>query len=102
MGIGRDANTRICQACSCPFCTRDTNGTFTHGEDEPGATLWSSPKPIQIDGEDLLVWSGIAISDKGNQPFDVKTSIAYTRTDAPVPRYVNISHPLWMETFARI
>jgi NAD(P)H dehydrogenase (quinone) len=38
--IGVDTDVRICRACACPFCTRDTNGTYSHGEYQQSKVEW--------------------------------------------------------------
>lgn len=99
--IGRDVDSRICEACSCPFCVRDTNGSFTHGEQYPSKTLWEEKDELRIMDIDVSVWRGRALSSDGK--YALFTSIAYTRDSLhPVPVFVNVSHPLWMQTAAYI
>eukprot|EP00404_Azadinium_spinosum_P000849 CAMPEP_0180415716 /NCGR_PEP_ID=MMETSP1036_2-20121128/70_1 /TAXON_ID=632150 /ORGANISM="Azadinium spinosum, Strain 3D9" /LENGTH=603 /DNA_ID=CAMNT_0022420541 /DNA_START=70 /DNA_END=1882 /DNA_ORIENTATION=- len=99
--IGQDVDARICEACSCPFCVRDTNGTFAHGK-LPSTTEWSKPVRKQIGGADVLLWSGVARSSGQGETFPLQTSIAYAAADATTPLFVNVSHPLWVQTAARI
>merc|ERR1712176_388463 len=63
--IGKDVDARICQACSCPFCIRDTNGTFAQGDSGPSITKWTSKSRKFIQGKDVLVWDGVAQGSKG-------------------------------------
>jgi multimeric flavodoxin WrbA len=101
--IGSSANPRICQACSCPFCVRDTNGSFSHGEELPSNTQWFSKEDMQIGGIDVVVWKGTAASSLARgQSFNLNTTIAYLRTDGVTPVFVNVSHPLWVQTTAAI
>ena len=54
---------------------------------------------------DGQVWTGRAESSTdANESFDLETSVAYTTTasGAMVPAFVNVSHPLWVQTAARI
>jgi len=97
--IGKDADPRICEACSCPFCVRDTNGSFTHGQQYPSKTHWTEKQDLRIMDVDVSVWRGKALSKDSN--YALFTSIAYTR-DSLVPVFVNVSHPLWIQTAAHI
>jgi NAD(P)H dehydrogenase (quinone) len=102
--IGEDVDARICEACSCPFCVRDTNGSFTHGEHFASKTVWETRERKLIAGEEVLLWSGVAASI-GASNFNLKTSIAYSTSSLDgslIPRFVNVSHPLWTQTAARI
>jgi len=99
--IGVDSPARICEACGCPFCVRDTNGTFSHGETSGSTTQWQSKEPKMINGVDVMVWTGRAESSTGGESFDLETSIAYSTTDM-TPMFVNVSHPLWVETSAQL
>jgi hypothetical protein len=102
--IGRDTDPRICRACGCPFCVRDTNGTFSAGDGHtPTTTAWQVPRLETIDGKECIVFDGRAQGDKsGGKSFDLETSIAYDARDSTVPVFVNISHPLWISTRAAI
>jgi len=101
--IGKGANPRICEACSCPFCVRDTQGKFTHGEHHPSNTRWTSKEHTSIYGRDVVVWRGVAVSSEGEGPdYALSTSIAYSADDEVTPVFVNVSHPLWTQTQARI
>ena len=102
--IGRDTDPRVCLACGCPFCVRDTNGTFSAGDGHtPTVTAWQAPRVTTIDGKECLVFEGRAQGDKsGGQSFDLETSIAYDLRDSTIPVFVNISHPLWISTRAAI
>jgi len=99
--IGSDVDARICEACGCPFCVRDTNGTFSHGEQSGSATLWQSKEQITLWGADVIVWKGRAESSTNGKSFDLETSIAYS-IDEKTPLFVNVSHPLWVQTAARL
>merc|ERR1719204_163751 len=61
--IGEDVDKRICEACGCPFCVRDTNGTFTHGENSGSMTSWESKENKILNGVDVIVWNGRAQSN---------------------------------------
>jgi len=98
--IGKDVDRRICEACSCPFCVRDTNGSFTHGEQSPSKTQWETVEDIEVQGVDVRVWRGRAISARDD--YALQTSIAYSSVDHSTPLFVNVSHPLWLQTAARI
>jgi len=101
--IGRDVDKRICEACGCPFCVRDTQGTFTHGEDYPSQTVWNSKERTEIFGHDVYVWKGVAVSSvKEGQSYALSTSIAYLAADPSIPVYVNVTHPLWTQTQATV
>jgi hypothetical protein len=98
--IGQDVDRRICQACSCPFCVRDTNGSFTHGEQYPSRTVWERQAETDINGVHVKVWQGKATSAAQN--YALHTSIAYLADDPTIPVFVNVTHPLWIQTAARI
>jgi len=98
--IGTNVDRRICEACGCPFCVRDTNGSFAHGEQYPSSTQWESSEQTKIQGVSVKVWRGRAISALEN--YALRTSIAYSADDLSVPVFVNVSHPLWLQTAARI
>jgi len=98
--IGKDVDRRICEACGCPFCVRDTNGSFTHGEQFPSNTQWDTVEDIGIQGVDVRVWRGRAVSAR--EDYALQTSIAYSSLDYRTPLFVNVSHPLWLQTAARI
>jgi hypothetical protein len=98
--IGRDANARICEACSCPFCVRDTQGKFTHGEKHPSKTVWESKRSMNVMGTQAIVWQGKAVS--AIESFALQTTIAYSAENPSVPIFVNVTHPLWVQTSARI
>jgi len=101
--IGRDSPERLCQACSCPFCVRDTNGSFTHGEHSGATTLWQPKQQLIVDGRKMVVYRGRATSTSaGGAPFDLQTDVAYSAVDGVTPTWVNVSHPLWVSTSARI
>jgi len=101
--IGRDVDKRICEACGCPFCVRDTEGTFTHGEQYPSKTVWNSKERTKIYGRDVYVWKGVAVSsDKEGQSYALSTSVAYGAADLSTPMFVNVTHPLWTQTQATI
>ena len=99
--IGKDVNARICKACGCPFCVRDTNGTFSHGEEREAATSWRPKEERVIEGRHTVVYSGRADSQSSMASFDIETTIAYD-AETKVPLFVNVSHPLWVQTAARI
>ena len=99
--IGVDADARVCEACGCPFCVRDTNGSYTHGQKEPGTTAWDAPYYGSVGGETLTMWRGTARgrgADEGG--FALTTELGF-RADG-TPAHVNVSHPLWVATKARI
>lgn len=99
--IGRDVDARICSACGCPFCVRDTNGTFAASgvRTDETQTLWQRPQSRFVAGRDVIVYSG---RSQGTGSFDLETAIAYDARDGTTPVFVNISHPLWVSTSARI
>ena len=99
--IGIDVDARICEACGCPFCVRDTNGTFSHGEASGSVTLWQSKEQTKVSGMDAIVWKGRARSSANGKSFDLETSIAYSINEK-TPLFVNVSHPLWVQTAARL
>ena len=98
--IGKDVNARICSACGCPFCVRDTNGTYTTGEvaGQKTKTVWQTPVRTFLDGRNLLVYKGRA---QGSGSFDLETTVAFD-SDSGFPVAVNVSHPLWITTAAKI
>lgn len=98
--IGIDVSDRICKACGCPFCVRDTNGTFSHGEDAASSTVWNAAEKRVVAGESVNVWTGRASSQGSESAFDLETTVAYNADGKPL--FVNVSHPLWVQTAARI
>ena len=97
--VGVDVAARVCAACGCPFCVRDTNGTYSHGEHRGATTAWQKPARAVIDGESLNVWRGTATS-QGGEHYALSTGLAFTLDGTP--RFVNVSHPLWIQTAARV
>lgn len=102
--IGKDVDARICEACSCPFCVRDTEGAFTHGEQFPSKTVWQSKERKLVFGRDVNVWTGVSVSSEKNagHEYALSTSIAYSTDGESTPLFVNVTHPLWVQTEARI
>lgn len=87
------------QACGCPFCTRDTNGSYTHGIHADSLTQWQPPTTVAIGGESLQLWRGVAAStDASSANYALSTSLAFRSDGTPV--YVNVTHPLWVQTAA--
>lgn len=99
--IGRDVDARICGACGCPFCVRDTNGTYSHGERSNSVTEWGAKTRMIIGGHEVDVWKGTASStgSGGAEPFALGTNVAFF-PDGITPAFVNVSHPLWVQTAA--
>jgi len=100
--IGVDTNVRICAACGCPFCVRDTNSTWSHSEGVNGTTTkWDPPTTFRdIDGTDLTLYKGVAVSESASTDYALQTTVAFNADHLPV--LINVSHPLWMTTAARI
>lgn len=100
--IGRDVDERICGACGCPFCVRDTQGSYTHGENSGAINRWTGPTREVLAGITVDVWTGTAESTgSGAQPFTLATSVAFL-PDGVTPAFVNVSHPLWVQTAASV
>jgi len=64
---------------------------------------------MEIFGQDVVVWKGVAVSSterNGGQAYALSTSIAYSADDvesaSPTPIFVNVTHPLWYQTEARL
>merc|ERR1712187_1062376 len=68
----------------------------------PSQTVWSRKERTSIFGRDVIVWSGDAVSSGSQAQFALNTSIAYSAADGVTPAFVNITHPLWTQTAARI
>ena len=104
--IGVDVDARICAACACPFCVRDTNGSFAVGTGGVvGVTAWDSPYNSTRDGIAVVNYHGRAESapgTSGGKTFDLETVISYDAATGTVPMFVSISHPLWVSTAAKI
>jgi len=98
--IGRDVDNRICEACSCPFCVRDTQGKFSHGGKYPSKIVWESKETMNVLGAQAIVWQGRSVN--AVEQFALQTRIAYSIESPSVPIFVNVSHPLWVQTSARI
>ena len=49
------------------------------------------------------MWRGLAESDqqRGGQAFALTTDVAFL-PDGQTPAFVNVSHPLWVQTAARV
>ena len=100
--IGVDSDGRICSACACPFCTRDTNGTYTHGQFSMSRVDWAAPKRTMIRDIEVDVWVGDAVSlAKVDNNFALQTTVAFL-PDGRTPAFVNVTHPLWIQTSATI
>ena len=97
--VGRDVDMRVCEACGCPFCVRDTNGTYTHGQHSKSKTEWAAPREANIGGETITLWHGTATAT-GGEDFALTTDLAFRKDGSPA--YVNVSHPLWVQTAARV
>eukprot|EP00466_Bigelowiella_natans_P009725 jgi/Bigna1/137783/aug1.41_g12491 len=93
--IGIEVDERICGACGCPFCVRDTNGTFFHWGGSGGITEWTKDTSA-----DLVVYRGTTKSSSTADPFGLEISIGYEVNESPV--FVNVSHPMWVQTSAKI
>ena len=149
--IGADVDARICDACGCPFCVRDTNGSFAVGTGErtlyktrvlphrhlahltysiptyshshtlvllsiggvQGITAWRAPVHGVHHGDEVVTYRGRAQSagehhhdgeyhDDDDDSFDLETTISYDAATGKIPLYVNISHPLWVTTAAKL
>ena len=98
--VGRDVDKRVCEACGCPFCVRDTNGTYTHGTSGASVTKWDPPKRAKLAGETFDLWHGTAVAATGTASYALTTDLAF-RLDG-TPALVNVSHPLWVQTAARV
>ena len=97
--IGKDVDERICSACGCPFCVRDTNGTYTTGDGvQKTVTAWEAPVHTNMDGRDVQVYKGRA---QGYHSFDLETTVVFD-SESGLPLAVNVSHPLWITTAAKI
>eukprot|EP00912_Choanoflagellata_sp_UC4_P000871 UC4_evm1s539 len=101
--IGRDVNSRICDACGCPFCVRDTNGSFTQREQwNPDLLPPSASTGHKHENIEVTVWSGRASSsaNSAGKTFDLETTIVYVKDPKTnlydIPVHVNITHPLWI------
>lgn len=106
--IGRDVSARICAACGCPFCVRDTAGTYTHGESLGSSTVWGAVEVRTVQGLEVDVWAGVSASSSAAQSapgatdtFNLKTVVAFLK-DGSTPAFVNVSHPLWVQTAAAV
>jgi hypothetical protein len=107
--IGVDTDKRVCEACACPFCVRDTNGSYTHGERLGSQTQWHTHELRYVNGVVADVWEGVAVSQNKqganmqgeDDGFALATTIAFS-PDHKTPLFVNISHPLWIQTAATI
>lgn len=100
--IGVDVDKRICGACGCPFCVRDTNGSYTHGQSSGAINKWNAPVRETINGQTVDVWRGRADSTgSGSEPFALATAVAFD-PDWAVPMFINVSHPLWVTTAASV
>ena len=94
--VGKDLDPRVCQVCTCPFCIRDTNGSYPN-------TTWDGPvKHTEIGGVEVTVWSGHQSSGEHDSH---RVSVAFTGnkiTGSPEPFGTNISDELWVTSRAMI
>ena len=54
-----------------------------------------------LDGVEVDVWSGVAESTSASTPFALATVVGFL-PDGVTPVLVNVSHPLWVQTSAKI
>ena len=100
--IGVDVDARICSACGCPFCVRDTNGSYAHPDASAGLAdvLWDAPRAFSREGRRFTAHAGVAVAVGGSDDYSLKYDLAFD--DDGHPAFVNISHPLWISTAARV
>ena len=100
--IGEDVDARICSACGCPFCVRDTNGTYAHPDDNANssAILWEAARPFTREGRRFTAHAGVAVAVGGADDYSLKYDLAFDADGKPA--FVNVSHPLWISTAARV
>ena len=100
--IGKDVDKRVCEACACPFCVRDTNGRYSHGQYASSSTVWAPPANLTVGAEILQVWRGTATAagSRHGGDFALTTDLGFRLDGTPV--LVNVSHPLWVQTQARV
>ena len=100
--IGGDVDARICSACGCPFCVRDTNGSYAHPDASAGLAdvLWDAPRAFSREGRRFTAHAGVAVAVGGSDDYSLKYDLAFD--DDGHPAFVNISHPLWISTAARV
>lgn len=100
--IGVDVDARICSACGCPFCVRDTNGSYAHPDASAGLAdvLWDAPRAFAREGRRFTAHAGVAVAVGGSDDYSLKYDLAFD--DDGHPAFVNISHPLWISTAARV
>ena len=82
---------RNCDAflLGCPFCIRDTNGSYSHGEDSGATNKWTGPNRQTIDGVEVDVWNGVAVSTSSTTPFALGTAVGFL-PDGVTPAFVNV------------
>ena len=79
---------------------RDTNGTYTHGVQNPSSIRWSDPERMLVHGQEVDVWRGRAVSTADtSENFALETDVAFL-PDGITPAFVNVTHPLWIQTAA--
>lgn len=101
--IGVDVAARICDACGCPFCVRDTNGSYVTPDatsDSSGSILWESPRAFTREGRDLVAHAGVAVAVGAGDDYSLKYDLAFD--DKGRPAFINVTHPLWISTAARV
>ncbi|KAH8056340.1 hypothetical protein JL722_7646 [Aureococcus anophagefferens] len=89
-------------ACGCPFCVRDTNGSYAHPDASAGLAdvLWDAPRAFSREGRRFTAHAGVAVAVGGSDDYSLKYDLAFD--DDGHPAFVNISHPLWISTAARV
>ncbi|KAH8045896.1 hypothetical protein JL720_16558 [Aureococcus anophagefferens] len=90
------------RACGCPFCVRDTNGSYAHPDASAGLAdvLWDAPRAFSREGRRFTAHAGVAVAVGGSDDYSLKYDLAFD--DDGHPAFVNISHPLWISTAARV
>ena len=55
---------------------------------------------MSVGGETLNIWRGTATAESSTEHYSISTDLAFDLDGTP--RFVNVSHPLWVQTAARI
>eukprot|EP01052_Picozoa_sp_SAG31_P011149 SAG31_NODE_626_length_13460_cov_14.387517_4_plen_320_part_00 len=94
--VGADLDPRVCEVCSCPFCIRDTNGTY------PNTTWDVIHSQRKVDGVDAYVWTGHQSSGQDDSHRVSVAFVANRNTGELEPFATNISDQLWVTSRAKI